>query len=69
MERSAHKRTLIVLPSLILGGFLGIGAAFAAAFFDNAEEDAEDQEKLQEICEALISQNLLERTKKSLRVD
>jgi len=58
-----------VLLSLILGGFLGIGAAFVAAFFDNTEEDAEDQKKLQEIREAFFSQNLFERTRKSLEVD
>lgn len=54
MQRSAPKRTLIVLLSLILGGFLGIGAAFVAAFFDNTEEDDEEQEKLEEIRERLI---------------
>ncbi len=54
MERSAPKRTLIVLLSLILGGFLGIGAAFVAAFFDSTEEDAEEQEKLAEIRERLV---------------
>ena len=54
MERSAPKRTLIVLLSLILGGFLGIGAAFVSAFFDGTEDDAEEQEKLDEIRERLV---------------
>ena len=54
MERSAPKRTLIVLLSLILGGFLGIGVAFVSAFFDGTEDDAEEQEKLDEIRERLV---------------
>jgi len=58
MERSAPKRTLIVLLSLILGGFLGIGAAFVSAFFDGTEDDTEEQEKLDEIRERLIPERL-----------
>jgi uncharacterized protein involved in exopolysaccharide biosynthesis len=54
MERSAPKRKLIVLLTLILGGFLGIGAAFVSAFFNNTEEDTEEQEKLEEIKASLI---------------
>jgi uncharacterized protein involved in exopolysaccharide biosynthesis len=54
IERSAPKRTLIVLLTLILGGFLGVGAAFVSAFFNNTEEDTEEQEKLEEIKESLI---------------
>ena len=54
MQRSAPKRTLIVLLSLILGGFLGVGAAFVSAFFDSTEDDAEEQEKLTEIRERLV---------------
>ena len=58
MNRSAPQRTLIVLLTLILGGFLGVGAAFVKAFFDNTEEDAEEQEKLDEIKASLIPDRL-----------
>jgi len=68
MERSAPKRTLIVFLTLILGGFIGIGAAFVSAFFDNTEEDTEEQEKLREIRRAFTPQKLLKRSR-SLRTD
>jgi uncharacterized protein involved in exopolysaccharide biosynthesis len=54
MNRSAPKRTLIVVLSFMLGGFLGMGGAFVKAFFDNVEEDAKGQEKLDEICDRII---------------
>lgn len=54
MSRSAPQRSLIVLLSLVLGGFLGLGAAFVNAFIQNAEEDDEEREKLDEIREQLI---------------
>jgi len=54
MNRSAPKRTLIVLLTLILGGFIGLGAAFVAAFVDSTEEDAEEQEKMEEIKASII---------------
>ena len=54
MERSAPKRTLIVLLSLILGGFLGIGAAFVSTFLEGAEQDSEAGKKLDEIKERFV---------------
>jgi LPS O-antigen subunit length determinant protein (WzzB/FepE family) len=52
MNRSAPKRTLIVILSLVLGGLLGVGWAFLSVFFDTAEENVEQEEKLREIREA-----------------
>jgi uncharacterized protein involved in exopolysaccharide biosynthesis len=49
MNRSAPKRTLVVLLSLILGGFFGIGGAFVKALLRNAEKDKEEYQKLEEI--------------------
>ena len=54
MSRTSPKRTLIVLLSLILGGFLGTVGAFVRSFFENAEEDEEGQKKLTEIRDHLI---------------
>jgi uncharacterized protein involved in exopolysaccharide biosynthesis len=48
-SRSAPKRTLIVLLSLILGGFLGVVGTFVAAFLDNAEKDPIQEEKLKKV--------------------
>jgi uncharacterized protein involved in exopolysaccharide biosynthesis len=56
MNRSAPKRMLIVLLSLILGGFVGVGGTFVSAFFNNAEEDLEQKKKLREVREAFASQ-------------
>jgi len=49
MNRSAPKRTLVVLLSLILGGFFGMGGAFVKAFLRNAEKDEEEYQKLEEL--------------------
>ena len=46
---SGPRRTLIVLLSLILGGFVGIGAAFVATAVESSSNDAEEAGKLQEI--------------------
>ena len=55
MSRSAPKRTLIVLLSIILGGFLGIGGAFVGGFLENVEEEPQEQEKLAEVRRAFLS--------------
>ncbi len=53
-QRSAPNRTLLVLLSLILGSFLGMGGAFIASYFENVEEHDGGQKKLAEIREHLI---------------
>jgi capsule polysaccharide export protein KpsE/RkpR len=58
MERSAPNRTLIVLVCLILGGFLGLGAAFVGAFFDKAGTDTEGRVKLERIRASLFPDKL-----------
>jgi len=52
IERSAPQRTLIVLFSLILGGFIGVAGAFAKTFVENTEQDTEGRKKLDEIRDA-----------------
>ncbi len=54
MERSAPKRTLIVVLCVFLGGLLGVGGAFVSAFFSEVSESVEEREKLQEVQENLI---------------
>jgi uncharacterized protein involved in exopolysaccharide biosynthesis len=66
MGRSAPKRTVIVLLSLILGGFIGIGTAFVSTFFANVEEDAEEEEKLSEIREAFSPNGWLEQARRKI---
>ena len=51
---SGPRRTLIVLLSLILGGFVGIGAAFVATAVESSSNDAEEAGKLQEIKNAFV---------------
>lgn len=53
-QRSAPNRTLIVLLSLILGGFLGMGGAFVRAFFESGRKNEVEREKIDEIREHLI---------------
>ncbi|WP_162862924.1 Wzz/FepE/Etk N-terminal domain-containing protein [Salinibacter ruber] len=53
-SRSAPNRTLMVILAFILGGILGIGAAFVNAFFRNVQEDNEEKEKVDEIREHVI---------------
>jgi uncharacterized protein involved in exopolysaccharide biosynthesis len=52
-QKSAPKRTLIVLLSLILGGFVGMGGAFVRALVGNLNESKKEQGKLDEIREQL----------------
>jgi uncharacterized protein involved in exopolysaccharide biosynthesis len=52
IQRSAPKRTLIVLLSVILGGILGIAAALFSAFL--TARDEEDRRKLEEIKTTLV---------------
>jgi uncharacterized protein involved in exopolysaccharide biosynthesis len=66
MSRSAPKRTVIVLLSLILGGFIGIGTAFVSTFFANVEEDTEEKEKLNEILEAFSPNVWLEQARRKI---
>ncbi|WP_259077687.1 Wzz/FepE/Etk N-terminal domain-containing protein [Salinibacter ruber] len=47
--RSAPNRTLVVLLSLIIGGFLAMGAAFVSTFVQRVERNDDQQEKLDEI--------------------
>ncbi len=56
-QRSAPKRTLIVILSLFLGGLIGVGGAFVGAFFKNAGESNEEGKKLDEIRSRLIPQH------------
>lgn len=53
-QRSAPKRTFIVLLSLVVGGVLGIVLAFMKALFESAEETDEEKKKLDEIQEHLV---------------
>ena len=69
---SGPRRTLIVLLSLILGGFVGVGLAFVRTAVENSEDDAEESGKLQEIREAFSPRNLFSgkngyRTKEAAR--
>jgi uncharacterized protein involved in exopolysaccharide biosynthesis len=54
LERSAPKRALIVVLSLILGGFVGIGTSFGVAFVDSTRESKEEKEKMDEIKSSFI---------------
>ena len=54
MERSAPRRSLIVILSFILGGMLGIGGAFVRTFMSN-QEDGEERQKLEEVKNAFRS--------------
>ena len=52
-ERSAPKRTLIVILSLILGGMFGIGGAFLQSYIKASQEDTDERRKLEEVRGAL----------------
>lgn len=61
MERSAPRRMLVIFLSLVFGGFVGIGLAFARSFFSNQQDDAEEREKIEEIRDAFVPRQLLDR--------
>jgi uncharacterized protein involved in exopolysaccharide biosynthesis len=68
MKRSAPNRTLTVLLSLMLGGFLGVSGAFVSAFFSNVEGDAEEEEKLSEIQEAFLPNGWIEEIQRKVGI-
>jgi uncharacterized protein involved in exopolysaccharide biosynthesis len=63
IEPSAPNRTLIVLLSLIVGGLIGIGAAFVKSSVERTRDDSEGGEKIAEIKEQLLPASLQEKTK------
>jgi len=69
MKRSAPNRTLIVLLSLIMGGFLGVSGAFLSAFFSNVDGDVEEEEKLNEIQQAFIPDGWIEEIRRKVGIE
>ncbi len=57
-QRSAPKRTFIVLLSLVVGGVLGIVLAFVRALFENVEKDEEEMRKIEYIRDSLVKLNI-----------
>jgi uncharacterized protein involved in exopolysaccharide biosynthesis len=66
MERSAPRRTLIVVLCVFLGGLLGVGGAFVSAFFSGAEKSVEEREKVEEIRTEFFPESLVERYRKTV---
>lgn len=54
IERSAPRRTLLVLLSLIVGGVVGVGGAFVRWSIRETEREPEGRRKLEEIKEAVV---------------
>lgn len=54
VERSAPRRTLLVLLSLVVGGIVGLSGAFVRWSVQETEREPEGRRKLGEIKEALI---------------
>lgn len=59
--RSAPRRTLIVLMSLVLGFFIALGIAFVRAFVSAPPDSVEERDKLNEVREAFALPALLQR--------
>jgi uncharacterized protein involved in exopolysaccharide biosynthesis len=66
MEPSAPNRKLIVLLSIFLGGFLAVISAFLVSFFSTDDEDRERREKVAQIREAFVPEQLIERVREYL---
>ena len=49
MQRSAPKRTQIVLVFLFVGGVLGVGGAFGKTFLKQTEKNPEQRKKIEEV--------------------
>jgi uncharacterized protein involved in exopolysaccharide biosynthesis len=49
LQRSAPRRTLIVLLSLVGGVAVGVAVVFARTLFDSEPQDAEERAKLEEV--------------------
>jgi uncharacterized protein involved in exopolysaccharide biosynthesis len=55
IDRSAPRRTLIFVASLLLSVFLGVAVVLVRFFLTPDEEEQERREKLKEIKQAFIS--------------
>jgi uncharacterized protein involved in exopolysaccharide biosynthesis len=67
MSRTSPQRTFIVLIALLVGGVVGVGAAFVKAFLENAENRDDEREKIEEIREALTKDGLLGAAQRQIR--
>jgi LPS O-antigen subunit length determinant protein (WzzB/FepE family) len=54
IERSAPRRTLLVLLSLVVGGIVGLSGALVRWSIKETEEEPAGRRKLEEIREALV---------------
>ncbi|MFB6280309.1 MAG: Wzz/FepE/Etk N-terminal domain-containing protein [Salinibacter sp.] len=68
MDRSAPRRTMIVLFSLLLGGFAGIGASFLRTFFKAQEDAPEERKKLEEVRRAFSPDGFLKNVKQHVGI-
>jgi uncharacterized protein involved in exopolysaccharide biosynthesis len=61
VDRSAPQRTLIVLLNVILGGVIGVVAAFLGTLLQRTGDDEEERRKMEEVRKTLMPKVIRER--------
>jgi uncharacterized protein involved in exopolysaccharide biosynthesis len=69
VNRSAPRRTLIVVLCFFFGGFIGVAGSFLKSFFESTDRDAEEKRKLEAIRESFSSQGIARTARKSMGLE
>ncbi|MCS4085638.1 capsular polysaccharide biosynthesis protein [Salinibacter ruber] len=69
VNRSAPRRTLIVLLCFFFGGFIGIAGSFLKSFFESTDRNAEEKRKVEVIRESFSIQGIARSARKSVGLE
>lgn len=66
VNRSAPRRTLIVVLCFFFGGFIGVAGAFLKSFFESKDRDADEKRKVEAIRESFSIRGIARSARKSV---
>lgn len=69
VDRSAPRRTLIVVLCVFFGGFIGVAGAFLKSFFESTDRDAEEKKKVEAIRESFSIRGITRSARKSVGLE
>jgi uncharacterized protein involved in exopolysaccharide biosynthesis len=69
VNRSAPRRTLIVVLCVFFGGFIGVAGSFLKSFFESTDRDAEEKRKVEVIRESFSIQGIAQSARKSVGLE
>jgi len=69
VNRSAPRRTLIVVLCFFFGGFIGVSGSFLKSFFESTDRDAEEKKKVEAIRESFSIRGIARSARKSVGLE